>query len=101
MSIINKCLFVKRHNEVNDDDPNDQIASTKKPVFQYEKKNFREPVKAQARAQSPHPLIRFIFLLLVLLIFLLLLLNTNFIPKLNLNLSGSSQSTVQPRRGLS
>ena len=97
MSIINKCLFVKRHNEVNDDDPNDQIASTKKPVFQYEKKNFREPVKAQARAQSPHPLIRFIFLL----IFPLLLLNTNFIPKLNLTLSGSSQSTVLPLRGLS
>merc|ERR1719219_2453725 len=35
-----------------------KVASTKKPVFQYEKKNFREPVKAQARAQSPHPLIR-------------------------------------------
>merc|ERR1712223_1475801 len=35
-----------------------KVASTKKPVFQYEKKNFREPVKTQARAQSPHPLIR-------------------------------------------
>merc|ERR1712018_93710 len=35
-----------------------KVASTKKPVFQYEKKNFREPVKSQARAQSPHPLIR-------------------------------------------
>merc|ERR1719382_948168 len=35
-----------------------KVASTKKPVLQYEKKNFREPVKAQARAQRPHPLIR-------------------------------------------
>ena len=27
-------------------------------LLQYEKKNFREPVKAQAREQGPHPLIR-------------------------------------------
>ena len=32
---------------------------TKKPVFQYEKKNFREPLKGGARDQGgPHPLIR-------------------------------------------
>ena len=27
-------------------------------LLQYEKKNFREPLKAQAREQGPHPLIR-------------------------------------------